>query len=72
MPTLRTKEPVGPTTGSQVLLASLLGRELHLKLTQTLRRRDLDKTRCPTPTSWGLLKQPYKQELPMYLRRPLL
>ena len=39
MPTLRTKEPVGPTTSSQVLLASLLGRELHLKLTQTLRKR---------------------------------
>ena len=40
MPTLRIKVPTrGPTTSSQVLLASLLGRELHLKLTQTLRKR---------------------------------
>lgn len=60
VPTTRAFETVRPTARSQVLLASLLSRELRLEFAQGFRK---GRPRHPQyTTACGLLKQPYKQK----------
>jgi hypothetical protein len=72
VPTTRAYETVRPTARSQVLLASLLSRELRLEFAQGFRKGR--PWHPPYTTACGLLKQPYKQKLASpslaYIRKP--